>query len=806
MAINEKIVPVDIEDEMKKSYISYAMSVIAGRALPDVRDGLKPIHKRILFSMNELGLSPDKPYRKCAFITGDVMGKYHPHGDQAIYDALVRMAQDFSTRYPLIDGHGNFGSVDGDPAAAPRYTEARLSKIAMEMLADINKKTVPFVPNYEETLEEPVVLPSRFPNLLVNGSQGIAVGMATNIPPHNLGETINAVIKQIDNPDITIDELIKIIKGPDFPTGGIILGYEGIKDAYQTGRGKIVVRAKVDIEEMPSAKSRIIVTELPYMVNKARLVEKIAELVKDKKVEGISDLRDESDRNGMRIVIELKRDANANIVLNKLYTHTQLQDTFGAIMLALVDNEPKTLNLKQMIYYYIEHQKDVIKKRTQFDLDKALARAHILEGLIIALDNIDAVIHIIRSSQTVQIAKKSLMDSFSLSDIQAQEILNMRLQKLTGLERENVEKEYKEIEIAIKKLQDILANDQLILNIIKKELTGIKNKYSDKRRTVISLKNENIAIEDLIEKQDVVVTMTHFGYIKRIPLDSYRTQRRGGKGIIGMETRQEDYVENIFITTTHDHLLFFTNKGLVYKLKTYDIPESGRQARGTAIINLLPIKADERITAVVPLLDIDIEKYLVMLTRYGIIKKTSFKEFLNIRKDGIIAIKLRENDELIGVVITDGSNEIIVGTYNGMAIRFNENNIRPMSRNTSGVKAISLRKSDYVIGMDIVRLDEKVLVVTKNGYGKITNVDEYRIQSRGGRGLIANNITEKSGELVAIMIVKESDEVMFITSNGNLIRTRISDISIMHRNAQGVKLMNVNGNIITSITRIAVEE
>lgn len=810
MAVEENILPVNIEDEMRRSYIDYAMSVIVGRALPDVRDGLKPIHRRILYSMNQLGLMPDKGYRKSAFIVGDVMGKYHPHGDAAIYETLVRLAQDFSIRYPLVDGHGNFGSIDGDPAAAQRYTEARLSKIAVEMLTDLDKETVDFMPNFEGTLQEPTVLPSRFPNLLVNGSQGIAVGMATNIPPHNLGEAIDAVIKTIENPDITLDELMKYIKGPDFPTGGIILGYEGIKEAYATGKGKIVVRAKTEIEQVSPTKTRIIVKEIPYMVNKARLIEKIAELVRDKKIEGIADLRDESDRSGMRIVIELKKDANPNVVLNRLYAHTQMQDTFGVIMLALVDGQPKILTLKEIICYYIEHQKEVIVRRTRYDLNKAQARAHILEGLKIALDHIDAIVNLIRSSPTVQQAKEGLMKNFGLSDVQAQAILDMRLQRLTGLERKKIDEEYDDLEKKIHHYKDILANEWMVMDIIKKELSEIKEKFADERRTVITNKSDEMDFEDLIEKQDMVVTLTHFGYIKRIPLDAYRTQKRGGKGIVGMETKEDDFVENIFTTTTHDHILFFTNMGYVYRLKTYDIPEAGRQARGTAIINLISLKPGERINAVISLGGINKESigqsYLAMVTKNGLIKKTRLSEFENIRRDGIIAIKLNDSDELISVRLTKGEDELIVGTKKGMAIRFNEKDVRAMGRNASGVKAISLEDDDCVVGMDLVDKNAKVLLVTKNGYGKRTELDEFRIQSRGGKGIIANNITEKSGELVEIMMVKDDDEVMLITSNGILIRTTVSSIPVMHRNAQGVKLMNVNGDVVTSIDRIAKEE
>ncbi|MGI6113677.1 MAG: DNA gyrase subunit A [Mahellales bacterium] len=803
----QKILDVNIEDEMKKSYIDYAMSVIVGRALPDVRDGLKPVHRRILYAMDELGVTPDKPYRKSARIVGDVLGKYHPHGDTAVYEAMVRLAQDFSTRYMLVDGHGNFGSIDGDSAAAMRYTEARMAKITTEMMADINKHTVDFMPNFDETLEEPVVLPSRFPNLLVNGSSGIAVGMATNIPPHNLVEVINGVVKLIDEPDISTEELMKYIKGPDFPTGGIIMGREGIKNAYKTGRGRIIVRAKVKIEQLSPTKSRLIVTELPYQVNKSKLIEKIAELVRDKKIEGISDIRDETDRSGMRIVIELKRDVNPNIVLNLLYKHTQMQDTFGVIMLALVNNEPKILTLKQAIFHYIDHQRDVIVRRTQYDLDKAQARAHILEGLIIALDNLDAVINLIRSSRTVQIAKDGLMKKFNLTEKQAQAILDMRLQRLTGLEREKIEQEYNELLKTIKYLKDVLANDYMVYDIIKKELGEIKKKYGDERRTNISAAVDEIDIEDLIQQEEIVITFTHFGYIKRTPIDTYRIQKRGGKGIQGLQTREDDFVEKIFITSTHNYIMFFTNKGRVYRLKAYEIPEAGRQAKGTAIVNLLQLDSGEKITAAFAVKEFDDQHNLVLATKKGLIKKVSLKELDTNRKTGLFAITLRENDELIGVQMTDGDDELIIGTRRGLAIRFWERDVRVMGRTAQGVKAMNLNERDYVIGMDLVCPDGEVLVVTEKGYGKRTPISEYRLQTRGGKGIITSNITARTGELVAIKVVKGDEDLMLINSDGTIIRLGIDNISVTGRNTQGVTLMRLDeGHSVVSVALVDKNE
>ena len=803
----QKIIPVDIEAEMKKSYIDYAMSVIVRRALPDVRDGLKPVHRRILYTMDEAGFTPDKPHRKCATTVGDVLGKYHPHGDGAVSDSLVRMAQDFSLRYTLIDGHGNFGSIDGDPAAAYRYTEARMSKLAVEMLTDIGKETVDFVPNFDERLKEPSVLPSRFPNLLVNGSAGIAVGMATNIPPHNLTEVINGIIAVIENPHITIEELMQYIKGPDFPTYGNIMGQQGIRDAYMTGRGRIILRAEADIEQVNATKQRIVVTEIPYQVNKARLIEKIANLVKDKKIEGIADLRDESDRDGMRIVIELKRDVNANVVLNQLYKNTQMQDTFGTIMLALVDNEPKILNLREILDHYIHFQKQVITRRTQYDLHKAEARAHILEGLKIALDHIDEIINVIRSSQTPGIAKERLMEEFGLTDVQSQAILDMRFARLTGLERDKIEKEYRELLETIKHLKDILANEQMVLNIVKEELLVVKEKFGDERRTKIVPSMDEINIEDLIEEEESVITLTHFGYIKRIPANTYKNQKRGGKGVAGLSTREEDFVENIFITTTHHNILFFTDKGRMYKLKAYEIPEAGRQAKGTAIVNLLEFEPGEKVTAVIPVKEFTEGKYLLMTTKNGFIKKTGLMEYHTARKRGLAAITLREDDELIRVKLTDGKQQVILGTRNGMAIRFNETDVRSMGRTAQGVKAITLNQDDYVVGMSLVRENADFLVVTEKGFGKKTNLDEYRIQTRGGKGILTYRLTEKTGKLAGIKVVTDKDDVMLISYGGTIIRIAVKDISRMGRTTQGVTLMRMEEDVIlVGIARIEEEQ
>jgi DNA gyrase subunit A len=798
---------INIVDEMKTSYIDYAMSVIVSRALPDVRDGLKPVHRRILYAMSELGLTPEKSHRKCARIVGDVLGKYHPHGDSAVYDALVRLSQDFSTRYPLVDGHGNFGSVDGDGAAAMRYTEAKMTKITIEMLRDINKNTIDYRPNFDETLKEPAVLPARYPNLLVNGSSGIAVGMATNIPPHNLGEVIDGVVEIIDNPDVTIEQLMKKIKGPDFPTGGMILGKNEVKSAYNTGRGKIKVRAKANIEQMTNNRFRIIVTEIPYQVNKARLIEKIADLVKDKKVEGISDLRDESDRNGMRIVVELKRDVNPNIILNLLYKHTQMQETFGVIMLALVNNEPKVLNLREMLDHYLAHQREVIIRRTQFDLDKAEARAHILEGLRIALDNIDAVIKLIRSSKTVQIARDGLMENFKLSEKQAQAILDMRLQRLTGLERDKIEEEYIGLEKIIKELKEILANDYLVLEVIKEELLEIKEKYSDDRRTGFDIDASEFDIEDLIEEEDVVITLTHFGYIKRLPSDTYKSQRRGGKGITALSTREDDFVEHLFMTSTHHYLLFFTNKGKVYRLKAYEIPEASRQAKGTAIVNILQLDPGELVTTVIPVKEFRPDHYLLMVTRMGKVKKTDLTEYDSSRRTGLAAISIRENDELIGVRLTNGEKEVIIGTKKGFAIRFDEEDVRPMGRTAMGVKGIDLRKDDEVIGMDLISDDSYLLAVSNKGFGKMTTLDAYRTQSRGGKGVTTYNITKKTGDLVGIRIVTIDDEIMLINNHGIVIRLEAEGISQMGRSTQGVTLMRTGKDEeIISAAKVYVSE
>lgn len=787
------IIPIDINKEMQKSFISYAMAVIINRALPDVRDGLKPVHRRILYSMSELNMYPDKPYRKSARLVGDVLGKYHPHGDTAVYDAMVRMAQDFSTRHQLVDGHGNFGSVDGDGAAAMRYTEARMSKITMELMRDIDKDTVDFYPNFDETLEQPTVLPARFPNLLVNGTGGIAVGMATNIPPHNLAETINATIKYIDNPDITIEELIDVIPGPDFPTGGLIMGVSGIREAYKTGRGRIRVRAKAEIEKHGEERERIIVTEIPYQVNKAALVEKIADLVREKRLEGISDLRDESDKSGMRIVIELKRNANANVVLNHLYKHTQMQDTFGVIMLALVDGEPRVLNLKEVLQYYVEHQKDVIVRRTKFELEKAQKRAHILEGLIIALDNIDEIVNMIKASPDAATARASLCERFGLSEIQAQAILDMRLQRLTGLERDKIEAEYKEILAKIDHLNMILATPQMVLDIIKEDMAEIRDKYANARRTEITFDEDDIDLDELIAREDMVVTLTHYGYIKRISLETYRAQKRGGKGVSAMSTREEDFAEQVFVTCTHNQLLFFTNKGKVYMKKCYQIPEAGRTAKGTAIVNMLNLDADEKISAVFPI-ESEIEKTsnLMIVTKGGVIKKTPFSEYSNIRQNGLKAVNLREGDELISVMETDGSKEIIVGTRNGMSIIFSEDDVRPMGRVSTGVRAIKLRQGDEVVAACIAQKDKQVMVITENGYGKRTEASEYRLQSRGGIGLKCMNVTEKTGKLCGLLIVDGTEEIMLINDAGVVIRMSIDDISIIGRSTQGVRLMRVD--------------
>jgi DNA gyrase subunit A len=785
---NDKIINIDISDEMRKSYIDYAMSVIVGRALPDVRDGLKPVHRRILYSMHELGIYPEKQHRKSARIVGDVLGKYHPHGDTAVYDAMVRLAQDFSTRYLLVDGHGNFGSVDGDSAAAMRYTEARLSKIAMEMLRDINKNTIDFTDNFDGTEKEPAVLPSRYPNLLVNGSSGIAVGMATNIPPHNLGEIIDGTIMLMDNPDVTVPELMTKIKGPDFPTHGIIYGKEGIRQAYETGRGRLTVRAEATIEE-EKGRNKIIVTELPYQVNKAKLIENIADLVRDKKIEGISDLRDESDRDGMRIVIELKRDANPNVVLNLLYKHTNMQDTFGIIMLALVNSEPKVLNLKEVLSHYVDFQKEIIRRRTQYELDKAEARAHILEGLRIALDHIDEVIALIRGSRNTEAARVGLMERFGLSEKQAQAILDMRLQRLTGLEREKIEEEYAELIKTINYLKEVLANERLVLQIIKDELTEIREKYNDPRRTKITNRLDEINIADLIQEEEVAITITHAGYIKRIPADTYRAQKRGGKGIQGLAQREDDFVENLLITSTHDNIIFFTNMGRAYKLKAYEIPEAGRTARGTNIVNILPLNPREKIQTVISIKEFVEDQYLVFATQNGLIKKTSLDAFSAIRKTGVNAIGLRENDELISVKHTEGNQNIVIVTQNGYSITFSEDDVRCMGRTATGVKAITLREGDIVVAMEIVDIESSLLIITENGMGKRTQFTEYSVQGRGGKGIITYKVTKRTGKLVGVKAVKDNDEVMLINSNGIIIRLEVKGISTTGRNTMGVTLM-----------------
>lgn len=807
MEENNRILPIEIAEEMKKSYIDYSMSVIVGRALPDVRDGLKPVHRRILYSMSELNLTPDKPYRKSARIVGDVLGKYHPHGDSAVYLAMVRMAQDFSTRGLLVDGHGNFGSVDGDSPAAMRYTEARMSKLALELLRDIDKETVDFVPNFDESLKEPAVLPSRYPNLLVNGSNGIAVGMATSIPPHNLGEVIDATVHLIDNEECSVDDLMKFVKGPDFPTSAIIMGKENIAEAYRTGRGKVKVRARAVIEELPKGKQQIVVTEIPYQVNKAKLVERIAELVKDKKVEGISDLRDESNRNGMRIVIELKRDVNANIVLNNLYKHSQMEETFSVIMLALVNGQPKVLNLKQILYHYVQHQKDVVTRRTKFELNKAEARAHILEGLRIALDNIDAVISLIRGSKTTQEAKSGLMEKFGLTDIQAQAILDMRLQRLTGLERDKIEAEYEELIKKINRLKEILANERLLLNVIKEEMLIIKENYADERRTEIRHAEGEIDMRDLIEDEEIAITLTHFGYIKRLPADTYKSQKRGGRGISALTTREEDFVKHLVSTTTHSKLLFFTNKGRVFRLNAYEIPEGKRQAKGTAIVNLLQLGPNEKIATLLAIDEKDDNKYLLLATKNGIVKKTDREEFKNINKAGLIAIGLREDDELIGVKVTDGNKDVLLVTKEGMSIRFDENDIRPMGRSAMGVKGITLSNDDKVVSMSLCEEGTDVLVVSENGFGKRTDINEYRTQIRAGKGIKTYNIAEKTGKLVGSEMVNEDDEMMIINSDGVLIRLRVNEISLFGRVTSGVKLMKTDDEVnVVSISKIKMEE
>lgn len=807
--IFDKIQEVDLKKTMETSYIDYAMSVIASRALPDVRDGLKPVQRRILFSMIELNNGPDKPHRKCARIVGDTMGKYHPHGDSSIYEALVKLAQNFSTRYPLVDGHGNFGSVDGDGAAAMRYTEARLSKISMEMLADINKNTVDFVPNFDETEKEPVVLPSRYPNLLVNGTSGIAVGMATNIPPHNLREVINAVIKIIDNQvnedrETLMEEILEIVKGPDFPTGAMILGKTGIEEAYRTGRGKIRVRAVTDIEPMANGKNRIVVTELPYMVNKAKLIEKIAELVRDKKIDGITDLRDESDRTGMRIAIELRRDVNPNIVLNQLFKHTQMQDTFGVIMLALVDNEPKILNIYDMLKYYLMHQKEVVTRRTQYDLNKAEERAHILQGLMIALDNIDRVIQIIRGSENVQVAKESLMQEFALTDIQAQAIVDMRLRALTGLERAKLEAEYAELMKKIAEYKAILADEKRLLGVIREEISIIADKYGDDRRTSIGYDVFDISMEDMIPNEAAVFTRTNLGYVKRMTGDSFKAQHRGGKGIKGIQTIDNDFIEDMFMTRTHEYLMFFTSTGRAYRLKAYEIPEASRTSRGTAIINLLQLQPGEKITAVIPIREYNDDNYLFMVTKNGIVKKTKITEYSNIRKNGIQAITIRDNDELIEVKLTDNTEDVILVTKLGMCIRFRETDVRPTGRTSMGVIGMDLMDEDEVVAAQLATQGDSMLIVSEKGLGKRTMIEEFTAQHRGGKGVKCYKITEKTGNVIGAKAVDDSREIMLINTEGIIIRMKVNDISILGRITSGVKLINLDEkSTVVTISKVS---
>ncbi|WP_234978449.1 DNA gyrase subunit A [Bacillus tuaregi] len=792
---------------MRTSFLDYAMSVIVSRALPDVRDGLKPVHRRILYAMHDLGMHSDKPFKKSARIVGDVIGKYHPHGDSAVYETMVRMAQDFNQRYMLVDGHGNFGSIDGDSAAAMRYTEARMSKISMELLRDINKDTIDYQDNYDGEEKEPVVLPSRFPNLLVNGTSGIAVGMATNIPPHQLGEVIDGVLAVSRDPEITIPELIDIIPGPDFPTGALILGRSGIRKAYETGRGTIKVRAKVEIEQKSNGKEVIIVNEIPYQVNKAKLIERIAELVREKKIDGITDLRDESDRRGLRIVIEVRKDANANVLLNNLYKHTALQTTFGVNLLALVNGEPKVLNLKQCLVYYLDHQRVIIRRRTEFELRKAEARAHILEGLRIALDNLDAVINLIRSSRTTDIAREGLMTTFNLSEKQAQAILDMRLQRLTGLEREKIEEEYQELVKLIAELKAILADDEKILEIIREELTEIKERFNDKRRTeIVSGGIEDIEDEDLIPRENVVITLTHNDYIKRLPVSTYRSQKRGGRGIQGMGTNDDDFVEHLITTSTHDTILFFTNKGKVYRAKGYEIPEYSRTAKGIPIINLLGIEKDEWVNAIIPVSEFEDDWFLFFTTKHGVSKRSPLSSFAHIRNSGLIALNLREGDELISVRLTDGNKEMIIGTKNGLLIRFPETDVRSMGRTASGVKGISLNEDDEVVGMEVLEEDSEVLIVTQNGYGKRTPAAEYRLQSRGGKGIKTCNITEKNGSLVSMKVVNGEEDIMIITTGGVLIRMAVNDISSMGRNTQGVRLIRLDEHDQEYVATVALVE
>ncbi|MBR6165083.1 MAG: DNA gyrase subunit A [Clostridia bacterium] len=808
--IQDRLIPVNLEQEMKKSFIAYAMAVIVDRALPDVRDGLKPVHRRILYDMSEeLSMTPDKPTRKSARVVGDVLGKFHPHGDSSVYDAMVRLAQPFNIRYPLIEGQGNFGSVDGDGAAAMRYTEARLQKLTMHLLDGIDKDTVDFYPNFDETLQQPSVLPARFPNLLVNGSSGIAVGMATNIPPHNLREVINGVICMIDNPECTVEDLMQHIKGPDFPTGGLIMGYSGIRQAYQTGHGRITVRARTNVEEMGAGRSRIIVTEIPYQVNKSVLVKKIADLVHEKKVEGISDIRDESnDRQGMRIVIELKKDVQPQVVLNMLYKHTPLQENFGANMLALVNGKPRVLNLREIIYYYLEHQKDVVTRRTKFELNKAQNRAHILEGLLKALDNIDEIVAIIRASKDTVTAKEALMLRFEFTDKQAQAILDMRLARLTGLEREKLQEEYQELEEAIARLTAILADEHLLMDVIKTEIGEIRDKYGDERRSELTIAEDDIDIEDLIQEENMVVTMTHEGYVKRVSSSVYRAQHRGGRGVSGMNVKETDYTTQMFVTSTHQEIMFFTNTGRVFSLKCYQIPEAGRQARGTAIINLLQIAGGEKVSTMLPMpREADRDYNLVMATRGGMIKKTALDEFRNLRKNGLIAIALREGDELIGVRLSSGEDEMLLATRKGKCIRFNEKHVRNVGRNSIGVRSIRLQEGDEVIDIAAVEPETTVLAITTLGYGKRTDPEEYREQGRAGMGIKAMQLTDKTGDLAAMMFVHEDEDILLITDDGTIIRARAADVRLCGRSTQGVRIMRLSeGSTVVGVCRAEKEE
>jgi len=805
--MKDRVLPINLEHEMKKSFIAYAMSVITSRALPDVRDGMKPVHRRILHSMEELGVTPDKTTRKSARIVGDCMGKYHPHGDSSVYDAMVRLAQDFNTRCPLVEGQGNFGSIDGDGAAAMRYTEARLSKIAMEMMRDIEKDTVDFAPNFDGTQQEPTVLPARFPNLLVNGSGGIAVGMATNIPPHNLAETVDGLVALIDNPEISVDELMQYIPGPDFPTGGIIMGKMGIASAYRTGRGRIIVRAKAEIEQYAQNRSRIIVTEIPYQVNKARLVERIAELVHEKKIEGIADLRDETDRNGMRIVIELKKDVNANVVLNLLYKHTAMQDTFGAIMLALVDGEPKVLTLKEMLVHYLEHQKQVVTRRTRYDLNRALERLHILEGYIIALDNIDEIVELIKKSATPQAAKESLIARFGLSEKQAQAILEMRLARLTGLERDKIVEEEQQLRERVVYLQSVLDDETLLLSIIKEEAIDVRDRYKDARRTEITQMIDDIDLDDVIQEEDMAVTMTHFGYIKRLSPDTYRTQRRGGRGVMGQATREEDFVQSLFVTSSHAPIMFFTNRGRVLKIKCYAIPEAGRNAKGIPIVNLLQLQDGEKVTATIPLPRYPEGGYIVMQTRQGVMKKTPIEEFDNIRKTGIVALGLREGDELIAVEFSRGDDEFLVASRRGKCARFHEDDVRPMGRTATGVRSILLEEGDEVVDMVKVKAGGQVLAVTERGMGKRTPEDQYPSHRRGGKGVFAMQLTEKTGELTCLRFAENEEDLMLIRDDGTIMRMPVEQVSVISRNTQGVKLMRVDeGTRIVSVAVVPHQE